>query len=362
MLPGDVTLREELLSVHVPADGRTPLVVGRTANAGRAAALNVCLELAQHPLVCMVDADSLLDPDALLAMTQPFADDPRRVAATGGVIRPVNGCAVLAGRVVEVRMPPGWVARIQVVEYLRAFLLGRTGWSRLGALPLISGAFGLFRRDLVVAVGGFDPDCLGEDFELVTALHRHLREQRRDYRVVFVAEPVSWTEVPARLRVLAAQRRRWHRGLGQVLRKHARMVLHPRYGRIGLFALPYYVLFELLAPLVELLGIVLVPLGLALGAVDPAYAWRLLAAAYGYAVFVSLAALAVEEFSFARYSRWRDLGTVVLASVLEQVGYRQLTCWWRLQGLWAELRGARYAWGPMPREGFGVAPGGRGRP
>jgi cellulose synthase/poly-beta-1,6-N-acetylglucosamine synthase-like glycosyltransferase len=354
-LPGDVATRGAVLDVWVPSDGVTPLVVVRKENGGRADALNVGVNAAQYPLVCMVDADSLLDPDALLTVSKPFADDPLRVVATGGVIRAVNGCSVRAGRVVDVRMPTSWVARIQVVEYLRAFLLGRTGWSKLGALSLISGAFGLFRRDVVVAVGGFDPDSLGEDFELVTHIHRHLRaEGNHDYRVVFVAEPVSWTEVPSSLDVLARQRRRWHRGLTQVLWQHRVMLMNPRYGRIGLLALPYYVLFELIAPVLELVGIVLVPFGLLVGAVNVDYAMLFLAVAYGYAIFVSIAALAVEEFSFHRYSRWRDLGVALLAAVAENLGYRQLTCWWRIQGLVAQLARRKAVWGVMTRTGFDV--------
>ena len=348
----ELPARGGVLDVSVPGDGITPLVVVRKENGGRADALNIAVNLAQYPLVCMVDADSILDPDALLTVSKPFADDPLRVVATGGVIRAANGCRVKGGRVLDVRMPRQWVARIQVVEYLRAFLLGRTGWSKIGALALISGAFGLFRRDVVVSVGGFDPDSMGEDFELVVNIHRHLREQKTDYRVVMVAEPVSWTEVPSSLRVLASQRRRWHRGLTQVLWRHRVMMLNPRYGRIGMVALPYYLVFELLAPVLELLGVVLVPLGLLLGAVDVAYALLFLAVAYGYAMLVSVAALAVEELSFHRYSRWRDLGLALAAAILENVGYRQLTCLWRIQGLWSQLARRKAVWGEMAREGF----------
>jgi cellulose synthase/poly-beta-1,6-N-acetylglucosamine synthase-like glycosyltransferase len=352
VVPVDVRSREPARSVHVPRDGRTRLVVVRKHNSGRSDSLNVAINASRYPLVAMVDADSILDPDALLVVAKPFADDPVRTVATGGVIRAVNGCRVLGGRVVDVRMPRGWLPRIQVVEYLRAFLLGRTGWSRLQSLVLISGAFGLFRRDVVVEAGGLDPDTIGEDFELVMRLHHLLRRQRRDYRLVFVAEPVSWTEVPSSRPVLGRQRRRWHRGLWEVLWKYRGMTLNPRYGRIGIVALPYYWLFELLAPLIELLGLLLVPLGLLLGVVDARFAGQFLLVAYGYALLVTLAALCVEEFSFHRYSRWRDLATAVVAAVVENVGYRQLTAWWRLQGLWSALTGRRQVWGTMTRSGF----------
>ncbi|MDT0165586.1 glycosyltransferase [Actinotalea sp. AC32] len=352
VVPDDLPVRVRPSSVHVPADGRTRLVVVRKQNSGRADSLNAGICVARYPLVAMVDADSILDPDALLVVAKPFADDPARVVATGGVIRAVNGCRVVAGRVVEVRLPRSGLARVQVVEYLRAFLLGRTGWSRLGSLVLISGAFGLYRKDVLVEVGGLDADCIGEDFEIVLRLHRRLREQRRDHRVVFVAEPVSWTEVPATMRVLANQRRRWHRGLWEVLWKHRRMVLDPRYGRIGLVAVPYYWLFELAAPVMELLGVVLVPLGLLVGAVDVDYAVRFVLVAYAFAVLVSLAAILAEELSFHRYGRWRDLAGILAASVAENLGYRQLTAWWRVQGLWQGVTRRRQVWGTMTRAGF----------
>jgi cellulose synthase/poly-beta-1,6-N-acetylglucosamine synthase-like glycosyltransferase len=299
----------------------------------------------------MIDADSILEPDGLLRVTQPFTDDPTRVVAAGGAIRPVNGSRVVSGRIVDVRMPRQWLARVQVVEYLRAFLLGRTGWSRSGALILISGAFGIFRRDVVVEVGGLDPTSIGEDFELVLRIHRRMRDEGRDYRVAFVPEPVSWTEVPTTAAVLRNQRRRWHRGLWETLWAYRGMV-RPRYGRVGLVALPYYWVFELFAPLLELFGIVVVPLALLLGVVDVPYAVLFLLLAYGLAVLVTLAAMAAEEWSFHRHDRWRDLGLTLLASVVENIGYRQLTVWWRLEGWWASLRGKKQVWGVMTRAGF----------
>lgn len=351
VVPDDVPTRGAVESVHVPRDGRTPLVLVRKANGGKSDALNAGLNVARYPLVAMVDADSLLDPDALLVVAKPFADDPLRTVATGGVVRAVNGSQVVAGRVVDVRMPQRWLPRIQVVEYLRAFLLGRTGWSRLQALVLISGAFGLYRRDVVVAVGGLH-ETIGEDFELVMRIHRRMRDEKRAYRVVFVAEPVSWTEVPSTAAVLGRQRRRWHRGLWEVLWTHRRMLLNPRYGRLGLVAVPYYWVFELAAPVIELGGVVLLLLGLLLGVVDVQYALLFLLVAYGYALLVTLAALCVEEFSFHRYRRWRDLLVAVLAAVAENVGYRQLTAWWRVRGLVSGLRGRASTWGTMTRTGF----------
>ncbi|WP_211270711.1 glycosyltransferase family 2 protein [Streptomyces yerevanensis] len=360
VVPEDIPMRGRVTSLHLPRGGSVPLVVARKDNGGKADALNVGINLARYPLLCMVDADSILDSQALLAVAKPFSDDPLRVVATGGVVGIANGCTVEAGRVVRAHVPAELLGRAQVVEYLRAFFLGRTGWSKVGGLLIIAGAFGLFRRDAVVAVGGMDPDCIGEDAELVVRLHRHLREQgrrHRDYRIVFVTEPISWSEAPSRLRVLGCQRRRWQRGLTEILLKHRRMIGNPRYGRIGLVALPFYVLFELLAPLVELSGLVLVPLGVLIGAVDADFLWRFLLAAYAYAMVVSLVSVAVEEYAYHRFSRWRDLWGAVVGVAVENIGYRQFTAWWRLRGVWDALHRSPQVWGSMTHSGFGPPEG-----
>lgn len=355
VVPPEIPTKELATAVYMPADGRTRLTVVTKSNSGRADSLNLGINAARMDLVATVDADSILDSDALLRVVRPFVDDPERVVAAGGVIRAANDCTVRRGRITEVRMPRAWLARIQVVEYLRAFHLGRGGWSQLRAMILISGAFGVFRRDLVLELGGLDADCIGEDFEFVLRMHRHMMRNKIDYRVVFVGEPVSWTEVPSTLRVLARQRRRWHRGLWEVLWKQRAMTMNPRYGRIGLLAVPYYWIFELCAPVLELLGVILVPLGLAYGVVEPTFAMEFVAVAYLYAIVVTLAALAIEEFSFHRYPRARDIGQALAASVLENVGYRQLTAWWRIQGLAAALAGRKQVWGEMTRTGFSSA-------
>ncbi len=351
-LPDDVPVAARVHTTAVPGDGRTRLVVVRKDNGGKTDAVNTGINASGEPLVAVVDSDSLLDPDALLTVVKPFTDDPTRTVATGGVIRPANGCTVVSGRVVRVGLPRGWLARVQVVEYLRAFLLGRAGWSKIGAVVLISGAFGLFRRDVLVEVGGMRAGTLGEDFDLVMRIHKHLRDRDRDYQVVFVAEPIAWTEVPATAGVLRGQRRRWHRGLWETLWEFRGALARPRYGRVGLVALPWYWLFELVAPVLELGGLALVALGFAVGAVGAGYFALFLAVAYGYAVVVSLAVLAIEELSFHKYPRWRDLGTLLVAGLLENVGYRQLTAWWRLEGAWHALTGRAPVWGAMTRQGF----------
>jgi cellulose synthase/poly-beta-1,6-N-acetylglucosamine synthase-like glycosyltransferase len=304
----------------------------------------------------MVDADSLLEADALLRVARPFVEDPAHVVAAGGVIRAANGAVTDRGSVLEPRLSPRWLVRIQAVEYLRSFLLGRTGWADAQALLIISGAFGLFRRDLVVEIGGLDERSLAEDAELVVTLQEHLRRQRRPHRVVFVPEPVCWTEVPETVSVLGRQRKRWSHGLGQLLWKHRTMIGNPRYGTVGLLALPFFLLFELLGPVVELLGLSSVAAAAFLGILDGRTALVMVGLALAVGTLLSTTAVAVEEFTYARYRRGRDLLALLAAGALENLGYRQLHAWFRLRGLIAALLRRTPVWTAMPRTGFTTVP------
>jgi cellulose synthase/poly-beta-1,6-N-acetylglucosamine synthase-like glycosyltransferase len=326
------------------------LTVLDKANGGKADAINAGINAARHPLVCVIDADSLLEEHALTRAVLPFLEDPDTVAA-GGIIRIANGCTVSAGRVTAVMLPRGVLETFQVVEYLRAFLAARVAQSWLNALLIISGAFGVFRRDALVEAGGFRVDTVGEDMEIVTRLHRLYRESGRRYRIVFQPEPVCWTEAPDSLSVLAAQRSRWQRGTFEVLAFHRAMLGNPRYGAAGWFAMPFYLIFEGLGPVFEIGGFGITLLAAALGLIDWRFAELLFLAAVAYGALISVMAVVLEEVSFRRYPRALDLLTLVLFSLLENVGYRQLSTWWRLRGTIEFLRRKR-GWGTMTRKGF----------
>jgi cellulose synthase/poly-beta-1,6-N-acetylglucosamine synthase-like glycosyltransferase len=351
----DLAVDGEILSVHRAATGDPLTVIRKTSVGRRSDAINAALNLARHPLVCMVDADSLLETEALLQVARPFVEDPVNVVATGGVIRAVNGALTDRGTVLEPRLSRRWVVRIQVLEYLRSFLLGRTGWADAHALLIISGAFGLFRRDLLVEIGGLDRLSLAEDAELVVTLQEHLRRQGRPHRVVFVPEPVCWTEVPETWSVLGRQRKRWAHGLGQLLWKHRRMIGNPRYGAVGLLALPFFLLFELLGPLIEVVGMVAVVLSILTGIIQPGTALATVGLALTLGVLLSITAIAVEEFTYHRYGRGRDLLALMGAAVLENLWFRQVHSWYRLRGLAAAVMRRSPVWTAMPRTGFNAA-------
>jgi cellulose synthase/poly-beta-1,6-N-acetylglucosamine synthase-like glycosyltransferase len=354
--PGQVPTIGEVRSVYGSTTCEGLTVVRKVSAGLRADAVNVGIDLAKYPLVCLVDADSILDETALLRVVQPFVEDPERVIASGGVVAVANGASVYRGRIENVRHSRRRIARIQSVEYARSFLLGRLGWAQLNSLLIISGAFGLFRRDVLLRVGGLDLASMGEDAELVVTLHEHMRRDKRDYRIAYVPEPVAWTEVPDTLAVLGRQRRRWSRGLAQIMTKHRRMIGNPRFGRVGLLALPFYFVFELVSPVIELAGLAAMIAGFAVGAIDWQYAVWFAAIAMAYSLFVSACALTVEEIMFRRYPRWTDLQRSFFAAIYEMFGYRQMNAWWRFRGLLDHLFKKKASWGVMSRTGFQTAP------
>jgi cellulose synthase/poly-beta-1,6-N-acetylglucosamine synthase-like glycosyltransferase len=322
-------------------------------NGGKADALNAGICAASYPFVCCIDADIILDEDALLRVARPMIESSQ-VVAVGGIIRVANGCEVESGRVVKIRTPRNPWANFQIVEYLRAFLAGRTGWSVLNAMLIISGAFGMFRRRDFIEAGGYTHDTVGEDMEVVTRMHRTLREKGESYRVTFVPDPVAWTEVPATLRVLRRQRDRWHRGLMDTLFRNRKMLLNPRYGTVGLLAMPYFFLFEFLGPVVEIFGYVAVPLSLWLGYLDVEFAVAFFLVAVGLGALLSVAAVFLEELRLNRYPRWVDVFKLTLYGILENFGYRQLNALWRAWAIVSFLR-KNQSWGVMERQGFDPA-------
>ncbi len=339
-------------SVYI-APGLIDLTVMRKESVGQKTdALNAAINIAKYPLLAMVDADAVLDQDALLMVTLPFIDDPISVMATGGAIRPSNGCNVVRGRMTEVGMPKSWLAKIQIVEYLRAFLLGRTGWSRLHGLLIISGAFGVFKKEGVIAIGGYNHDSIGEDADLVARLHRYYTNARKPYQIVFVSEPICWTEVPEDTATLRKQRQRWSRGLAEVIWTNKRMIFNPRYKSVGLLAIPYFIFFEILGPFVEIGGILILAIALIFHMVNFDFAGLFLAAALLYGILLSILSLLVEELSYHKYDKWRYLRDAVLASILENFGFRQLHAAWRIEGTWQALRKKNRSWGTMVRKGY----------
>ena len=363
--------------------GLRRLVLIDKENGGKADALNACINAARGVYVTSMDADSVLLPDALLRAVRPIVDDPTGVVAVGTQVGLTNGARIEDGRVVDVRTPSSWVARFQVVEYMRSFAQGRTALGALDSLLILSGVFALMRRDLLVSIGGFltkemktrvgveycgdGAETVCEDMEVIVRLHRYLLDRELPGRVVFLPTPTAWTEAPENLHDLGKQRARWYRGLLEVLSFHRSMILRPRFGRIGMFALPYQVLFEALAPVLECLGYVLLVVTAVIGALDVrvAISFACLAAA----INLCLSTLAVLLCAYSErgvearttgislfpFTRLREVLLLMFVGLVSNFGYRQVLVAWQLRGLWDYLRG-RKTWDKFARKGFQPRP------
>jgi cellulose synthase/poly-beta-1,6-N-acetylglucosamine synthase-like glycosyltransferase len=324
------------------------LVVVDKDNGGKADSLNTGINVSRYPLFCGVDADSVLQRDSLQLVVQPFLRSNEMVA-TGGTIRAANGCEVHDGYLTRIGLPDNLWARFQVMEYLRAFLLGRLGWSQLNAMLIISGAFGLFRKSTVIEVGGYSTHTLGEDMELIVRMHHVLRQRRQPYKIEFVPDPVCWTEVPEDRRTLRQQRIRWQRGLSESLNLHWPVMFNRNGGWVGWVAFPYMVLYEWLGPVIELAG----------------YAWTLYAywagflsssaflffcvLSLGLGILLSIGGLLLEQASFQMYPRIQHTYWLLIFAILENLGYRQLMAWWRVIGLYKWITNSQLQWGDMQR-------------
>lgn len=332
-----------------PVHGR--LLVIDKANGGKADALNAGINLARTPLICAVDADSVLESDALLRAVEPFVQDPERVVAVGGTVRLANGCLIKSGQVEKIALPKNLLALFQVVEYLRAFLMGRLSLSSIDSLLIVSGAFGIIRRGVAVEVGGYSLGTVGEDMEIIVKIHRHMREQGRDYDVVFVPEPVCWTEAPENLSTLARQRRRWQRGTLETFFKHGIMLVSPKYGRAGTIGFLNVLISDVIAPIVELFGYIAMPVFYFSGLLSFEFFAAYLALTFVFGIFLSVGSLALEEMELSRFPRARDLAILTLVAVLENFGYRQINNLWRIQG-WYQFLRKESSWGRMERKGL----------
>ena len=333
------------------------LLVIDKENGGKADALNCGINYASREYICSIDSDSLLEPDSLLRMTTEAMSGRRETIAVGGNILPVNGCLVEHGALQRIALPGARYARFQTIEYLRSFIAGRLGWAQLNALLIISGAFGLFRRERVLEIGGYltgrgehRRDTVGEDMELVVRLIRLMGDKRRPYRVSYAATANCWTEVPEDLKSIYKQRDRWHRGLVEIMTYHKRMLFNPRYGSTGLIALPYFFIFEIIGPFYELTGYAALVVGFATGVLSPAIFILMFTVVVLFGSLISLISLILSENGIVYFKRFEVLHLVWI-TFIESFGYRQLMGWVRVfsaVGMLYKIKG----WQKLERKGF----------
>jgi Glycosyltransferases, probably involved in cell wall biogenesis len=325
------------------------LVVVDKENGGKADALNAGINVSRYPIITSIDADSILERDSLIKIIMPFIED-RSTIAVGGIVRIANGNVIKNGKIEKISLPKNSLATFQVIEYLRAFLTGRMGWDAIDSLLIISGAFGAFKKDAVAEVGGY-MRTIGEDMELVVRLHDYMKANKREYKVKFVPDPVCWTQAPETLKDLRSQRRRWQIGLMDSLFRHKKLFFNPKYGLIGLFAAPYFWIFEMLGPVIEVLGYIFIPLSYFFGLLNVKYFIMFLIASILYGIVLSIGAILLEEYTFNKYSTMTDLFKLTIYGILENFGYRQMTTLFRIEGI-IRFKKFKDSWGKIKRKNF----------
>ncbi|ERN54473.1 glycosyl transferase [Alkalihalophilus marmarensis DSM 21297] len=319
-------------------------------NGGKADALNAGINVSKYPYICSLDGDSILEGDALLKVMKPIVDSNEKVIAAGGSVRIANGSEIERGQVEKINLPTHPLAIMQVIEYFRAFLMGRIGLSKYNLLLIVSGAFGVFNKSWVIKAGGYKVGTVGEDMELVVRLHRQIKKEGVKRSIRYIPDPVCWTEAPESLTILRRQRTRWQRGLFETLRLHWKLIFNPKYKQVGLISMPYFLLIELLGAIVEFFAYLYIILGLFFAFVPIDITVLLFLLTWVYGSYLSMWGVLLEEWSSRRYPRKRDLIILFLYASSEVFWYRPLTVFWRLEGIWQALR-KRSDWGVMTRKG-----------
>lgn len=317
-------------------------------NGGKSDALNAGINISSYPLFACLDADSRIEPDALLKLSTEFLKNTNTIVA-GGLVRIANGFKIRDGRVSGFTMPPKMIERFQIVEYYRSFLSGRVSWGAANSMLIVSGAFGVFKKQAVIEVGGYKTNTIGEDMEIVVRLHKYMRAHRRKYKIIFCEDSVCWTQGPMSVSDIRSQRRRWQIGLMDTLISHISMLFNPRYGTIGLLAIPYNWIFELLGAVVEVLGYFLIPFSLVMGELNMFFfvMYFLLAVLLG--VILSIGSLILEQYTRKSTMTAKQCLSLSLYAVLENFGYRQMITLFRVEGI-LKYRRLRKTWGKIKRK------------
>lgn len=328
------------------------LTVIDKVNGGKADALNVGINVSANKYIVCIDVDCILEQDALLKLIKPFLEETKvRVIATGGVIRIANSCEINNGKLIRVHLPKKFLPRVQALEYIRAFLLGRMAWSRLNGLLIISGAFGAFDRDIVIKAGGYNHNTVGEDMELIVRMRRYMHEHDIPYKVAYIPDPLCWTEAPDSYKILGRQRNRWTRGTIETLQMHKKMFFNKRYKVLGLLSYPYWFFFEFLAPIIEFIGFVSFLIFAAFGLMNWTFVAVLFGFIFSFGFLYSVFAILMEVTTYNQYKKRSEILKLILTAFLEPAFFHPFVVWSAVRGNIDFLR-KKKSWGEMTRQGF----------
>jgi cellulose synthase/poly-beta-1,6-N-acetylglucosamine synthase-like glycosyltransferase len=329
------------------------VIVDKVNGKSKADATNVGINVSSFPYFLCTDVDCILHTETLQRLIRPMLEEEdKRVIATGATLRMANSCEIDKGVIIKIKAPRPLLARFQEMEYIRAFVLGKMGWSYINAVPNVSGGLGMFDKEIVIKAGGYDPTSFGEDMELMLRMQAYVKDNKIDAAIRYIPMTLCWTEGPTSLKVFMRQRTRWGRGLVQLMLAHRKMMLNPRYGRTGLITFPYNFFFELLAPAIECLGILYYIFLIVFGQVNWPYAIILLIFVYTYSIMISTLAVLWDQLTFNYYKSWKDVVRIASMVFVEMLIYHPLIVIFALRGYIFQLTNRTHSWGNMQRRGF----------
>ena len=344
-------LREGVFKSTNPAFDK--LIVVDKENGGKADALNTGLNISSNKYVACIDVDCLLVEDSLQKMIKPFLEsNEAKVIASGGVIRIANSCIIKDGKLIDVNLPKNIIVRGQILEYLRAFLLGRMAWSKLNGLLVISGAFGMFDKKIAIEVGGYDTNTVGEDMEIIVRMRRYMEEQKTTYKVAYIPDPLCWTEAPDNFKIFISQRNRWTRGTIETLKKHKKIGFNPNYNVLGKLSYPYWLIFERYAPIIEVVGIFYFIFLIIVGKVEWDYAIAFIVLAYLFTVLFSIITIITEELTYHQYKKKGIVLQLIITALLEPVINHPVVLYSAIKGNYDYYFNKKIKWGEMVRKGM----------
>ena len=344
-------LREGVFKSTNPAFDK--LIVVDKENGGKADALNTGLNISSNKYVACIDVDCLLVEDSLQKMIKPFLEsNEAKVIASGGVIRIANSCIIKDGKLIDVNLPKNIIVRGQILEYLRAFLLGRMAWSKLNGLLVISGAFGMFDKKIAIEVGGYDTNTVGEDMEIIVRMRRYMEEQKATYKVAYIPDPLCWTEAPDNFKIFISQRNRWTRGTIETLKKHKKIGFNPNYNVLGKLSYPYWLIFERYAPIIEVVGIFYFIFLIIVGKVEWDYAIAFIVLAYLFTVLFSIITIITEELTYHQYKKKGIVLQLIFTALLEPIINHPVILYSAIKGNYDYYFNKKIKWGEMVRKGM----------
>jgi len=321
------------------------LIVVDKENGGKADGLNCGINISKYPLFCCVDADSILEYDSILKTILLFNDD-KNIIAAGGMVGILNGSIVENSKVIERKVPKKQIEAFQIIEYSRGFLSGRTAWEQMNALLMISGAFGIFSKEMVKNIGGYR-HTIGEDFDLVVRMTKYCFDNNIKHSIGFVPDIVCWTQAPSDYTSLLKQRNRWQRGLMETLYHNRKMIFNPKYKKIGLIAIPYFIFIEALSPFITFIGILSIIILYIYNLInkDAIIVFFLLEFAWG--IIINISSITLDFFTKHRIKNIFDIYKLLALSFLEPFYYRPLI---KAENLLASFNFLNTSWGKIKRK------------